>query len=280
MIGKWLAATSSGRVQRAFVRLLGVPDFHTHLRLAPLRRAAAGVRGQFCELGCGSGISLIEVLLHNREATGIGFEVDTAALAQARIRAEQLGLSRQLAFRQLDLTGTIPGEVCSADCVLLLDVLEHLPDVERIAAAVAGQLKAGARVLVSVPTPLYPKIFGRSYHRSIGHLHDGFTLGQVDQLLSGLERTGHRYSTGPLSWMGALLCYRWGARFAANAERTAVSRAIAWIAALLAAPFRFVDFWNGGKISCSVFVEYHKGAVHARDERHAVTGSSSYEFMR
>jgi SAM-dependent methyltransferase len=257
MIGRWLAVAPGSRGYRMFVRLLGVPDFHTHLRLAPLLRSAADVRGGFCELGCGSGVNLIELLLRNREATAVGFEQDAGALEQALDLAKRLQLQGRLTLRQADLTSAIPDEISSADCVLLPDVLEHLSNAEHVAAAIVARLKPGARVLISVPTPLYPKIFGRAYHCAVGHVHDGYTLAAIDRLFAGMERLTYAYSTGPLSWPGVMVSYRLAARTPPH-RRTVFSRAIAWTVAILATPFRLVDWWNGPGVSCSLFVAYGK----------------------
>lgn len=257
MIGRWLAMTPGSRRYRLFVRLLGVPDFHTHLRLAPLQRRAAEMHGRFCELGCGTGINLIELLLRNGQATADGFEQDAGALEQARHLAQRLQLQGRLTLQQADLTRTMPDEIRCADCVLLPDVLEHLSNAGQVAAAIVELLKPGARVLISVPTPLYPKIFGRAYHTSVGHVRDGYTLAAVDRLFAPLQRLSHAYSTGPLSWPGVMVSYRFAARRPPG-RRTALTSVIVWARVLLALPFRLVDWWNGPSVSCSLFVAYTK----------------------
>jgi SAM-dependent methyltransferase len=266
VIGKWLTAGPGSRPYRMFVRLLGVPDFHTHLRLAPLQRDAADLSGGFCELGCGAGINLIELLLRNPRATAVGFEQDAGALEHAVDLATRLQLQNRLTLRRADLTSAIPDEIRSADCVLLPDVLEHLSNAEQVAAAIVARLKPGARVLVSVPTPLYPRIFGRAYHEAVGHVRDGFTLAQIDHLFAGLQRLIYSYSTGPLSWPGVVVSYRLGARMSTRPPTT-LTRAIVWSAAIFATPFRLVDWWNGPRVSCSLFVAYRKPVAPSAEER-------------
>jgi SAM-dependent methyltransferase len=254
MIGRWLAAAPATASRRAFSWLLGVPDFHTHLRLAPLQSYRVQRGARLCELGCGDGIGVIELLLRNPGTTACGYEADAAALARATEFAKHCGLTDRLAFRRGDLAADIPAEVSAADCVLLLDVLEHLPDPARTAAAIVAQLKSGARVIVSVPTRLYPRLFGRRYHERIGHLRDGFDLRETDALFAGLQRVRFRYAVGPLSWPGVLLCYRlpWYER------PTLLRRALGVLVNVVSAPFRAIDLWNGSKVSCSLFVEYAK----------------------
>ena len=254
MIGRWLAAAPATPLRRAFSWLLGVPDFHTHLRLAPLQKYRVRQGARVCELGCGDGIGVIELLLRNPGTTACGYEADAAALARASAFARHCGLADRLVFHRGDLADRVPAEVSTADCILLLDVLEHLPDPARTAAAVAAQLKPGARLILSLPTRLYPRLFGRRYHEQIGHLWDGFDLAQVDTLFAGLQRLRFRYAVGPLSWPGVLLCYRlpW------YEQRTMLHRACGVLVNVLSVPFRAVDLWNGSRVSCSLFVEYGK----------------------
>jgi SAM-dependent methyltransferase len=254
MIGRWLATAPLSASRRAFSWLVGVPDFHTHLRLAPLQKYRVPQGARLCELGCGDGIGVIELLLRNPGTTACGYEADAAALARATEFARHCGLTDRLVFRHGDLAAGIPAEVLTADCVLLLDVLEHLPDPARTAAGVVAKLKPGARLIVSVPTHLYPRLFGRRYHEQIGHLRDGFDLGEADALFAGLQRVRFRYAVGPLSWPGVLLCYRlpW------YAAPTLLRRAFGVLVNVVSAPFRAIDLWNGSTVSCSLFVEYAK----------------------
>jgi SAM-dependent methyltransferase len=254
MIGRWLAAAPANPLRRAFAWLFGVPDFHTHLRLAPLQKYRLQSGTRLCELGCGDGIGVIELLLRNPGTTASGYEADAATIARATSFAEHCGLADRLIFHRGDLAHGVPAKVSAADCVLLLDVLEHLPDLSSTAAALAAQLKPGARLVVSLPTRLYPRLFGRRYHRLIGHLWDGFDLREVDALFTGLQRVRFQYAVGPLSWPGVLLCYRlpW------YEQRTLLGRAYGALVNVISIPFRVLDVWNGSKVSCSLFVEYRK----------------------
>ena len=254
MIGRWLAAAPATAWRRAFSWLLGVPDFHTHLRLAPLQKYRVQRGARLCELGCGDGIGVIELLMRNPGTTACGYEADATAIARATDFARHCGLTDRLVFRRGDLAIDVPPEVRTADCILLLDVLEHLPDPAQTATAIVAQLKPGARVIVSVPTRLYPRLFGRKYHEQIGHLRDGFDLREIDTLFAGLQRLRCRYAVGPLSWPGVLLCYRlpW------YEGRSMLHRACGVLVNVLSVPFRVVDLWNGSRVSCSLFVEYVK----------------------
>ncbi len=256
MIGRWLARAAPSARFRKFAAVLGVPDFHTHLRLAWIRDYVLPAHARLCELGCGMGIASIELVHRNPGASAIGYEADEKSLESAHAFTRALRLQERLRFQQWDVDSGLPPDIATADCVLILDVLEHLQAPREVASKLVSSLRPGARVLISVPTPLYARVFGRRYHVGIGHLHEGFTLEQLDELFTGLERGLVRYSTGPLSWPGVFLTYR---LFYAG-EKGGSSVAAPWgaIAAALSAPFRWLDSWNGKKVSCSMFVEYKK----------------------
>jgi len=258
VIGKWVARIEVRPLQRAFAGIFGVEDFHTHLRLAWLEHYAPAARGRFCELGCGTGVACIEFLLRHPDATAVGFEASSSALEIGSGLAHKLGLEGRFAVFRHDLAGGVPDLVQQADYVLLLDVLEHLRKPDDLSAAIVGRLSRGARVLVSVPTRLYPRIFGRAYHEHVGHCHDGFRLDELDGLFAGLERVRYRYSTGPLTWPGAALYYRLQTWSDGERPHMSLTRLARWLVVMFAMPFRFLDFWNGKNVSCSLFAEYVK----------------------
>ena len=138
--------------------------------------------------------------------------------------------------------------------MLLLDVLEHVPAPKDLSAVVARRISSGTRVLVSVPTRLYPRVFGRAYHEHVGHLHEGFVLDDLDQWFAGLERVRYRYSTGPLTWAGAAaLYYRVLAR-STGARPLHSSRQRVRGAAVDSVSFS--GLLERESVSCSLFAEY------------------------
>jgi len=258
MIGSFFSATTASGFQRTFHRLFGVPDFHTHLRSHWIRRYSNVGQKSFCELGCGSGINLIELVAPNPSIRAVGYETNSTEIQRGQEFVERLGLASRLSLRQADLNHSLPPEVRTSDYVLLIDVLEHLAAPDAAAAEIGSMLKPGASLLVSVPTTLYPSVFGRKFHREVGHLHDGFGLTDLDRFFGSLERVWSSYSTGPFSWPGVALYYR-----VPNAKSdNFVLRKLASTANLLrilsSVPFRYLDFWNGAHVSCSLFVEYRK----------------------
>jgi hypothetical protein len=66
-------------------------------------------------------------------------------------------------------------------------------------------LKTGGFLIISIPTPLYPKYFGQEFAKSIGHVRDGYTLSEIERILqsNGFRILDYRYHTNHFS---ATLC--------------------------------------------------------------------------
>jgi ubiquinone/menaquinone biosynthesis C-methylase UbiE len=56
------------------------------------------------------------------------------------------------------------------DQALLIDFIEHVPNDRQAVREIHRILKTGGRVIVSVPTPLYPYYFTPEFDQAIGHL--------------------------------------------------------------------------------------------------------------
>ncbi|MDQ3813177.1 MAG: class I SAM-dependent methyltransferase, partial [Armatimonadota bacterium] len=137
------------------------------------------------------------------------------------------------------------------DCLLLMDVLEHVLDPADVLNQISRYLKKGGYVIMSVPTPLYPRVFGWRFHNEIGHLVQGYWLDELQQILpEEFSLVTHQYHTGPLVWPACFLYYRyfrniqnWPIRFAME---TIVN------------PFRWLDLIKGKNMAASLFAIYQK----------------------
>lgn len=131
----------------------------------------------------------------------------------------------------------------------MTDVIEHIENRELLLKLACNILKTGGLFVISVPTPLYPKIFGRKFSTKIGHLIDGFYLPQLDDLFIPVNcsRILYKYNTGVFSNIGCWLFYN---------KLNFNNKYLNILKCLLLYPFRFFDFWNNSKISCSLFAVY------------------------
>jgi SAM-dependent methyltransferase len=251
-IGSSLYCLHQSKAMQLMVRIFGVEEFHSHLRVAPLKRLFQTLIfdqpiPQVLEIGCGSGLNLFE-LSTVAKMSGTGVDVDESAIAIANQARYKLGYDH-LSFYCSDVRYYKP--TSEVDCLLLMDILEHLPNPAEVLNQLGRYLKKGGYAIVSVPTPLYPRVFGRRFHNEIGHIVDGYWLDDLQQIMPetfGLVR--HQYHTGLLTWPACFLYYRY--------FRNIQNRLVRLAMETLLVPFRWLDIIKGKYTSASLFALYRK----------------------
>jgi ubiquinone/menaquinone biosynthesis C-methylase UbiE len=102
------------------------------------------------DLGCGSGAMLCEVLRVQPGWTGYGLDISAAAINYARRLAAHKGVAERVQF-QTGCLMNLPFASHSLDVVIASEVVEHLPDPERVFAELSRVLAPGGLLLVTVP---------------------------------------------------------------------------------------------------------------------------------
>jgi len=97
------------------------------------------------DYGCGEGRVLKEVKSMNPNATLYGVDVSLVALNIARKSF------KNLLFYKVQEGGTIPLKDRTVDCILAIDVIEHVYDTEYMFNEFARILKPGGKILISTP---------------------------------------------------------------------------------------------------------------------------------
>jgi SAM-dependent methyltransferase len=202
-LGSSHAVVASGP-QKVYRTIFGSEDFHTHLRWDAVKGWIDPDAERTLEVGAHSGVMTVAVARMVRGSL-VSSEFDDASVAVARRVVEHHGLGN-VELGQDDLRTLSAGG--NFDQALLIDVLEHIDDHETALAQLASALKTGGRLLISVPTPRYPQVFGRAFHEYIGHVRDGYWLGDLQALLdaAGFDVVEHRYYTGRTA---SRVCSRW-----------------------------------------------------------------------
>jgi SAM-dependent methyltransferase len=187
------------------------------------------------DVGCADGSHTVPASRHVREAVGV--DIDSAYLARAETRARGDGRDN-VRFVRGDLTDPRTLAELGAepfDVVLLLDVLEHLVERERLLRAIRSLLRPNGRLVVAVPNRDTPY---RRWLRRMG----GFTYSDPDHKLeytaelltqelsaagfrvASIEPGGYDTPFGGLSTLVAPVSLRAYARLARRRHRRAVAR--------------------------------------------------------
>lgn len=253
-IARELAQTGRGPLLRSVARIVGGSDLHTHIRVRPLVQHLSVLlpKGpvRVVECGCGPGVNVFEIAKLNRSAVIEGYDLDSGAIEFGKLVKQEFFCDRAIELRCADVTqlGSRPG---AYDCVLLMDVLEHIADDGHLARWATQALATGGLLCVSVPTPKYSRVFGLEFHRQIGHLRPGYTLPELRALFPALQLAGAWYNTGLIAQLGCSLYYRHLRKI-----RSRVLRAP--LALLLRLLFAGTDWPNSAERSCSLFAIFTK----------------------
>ena len=173
------------------------------LRWDAINKATRHIDGRrILEVGAGQG-SIGARLADRGDYTGLEPDVLSAAVARDRIGSR--GVLIQGGIESLE-------DDYEADLICAFEVLEHIEDDESALSAWAGHLKAGGRLLISVPA--HPERFG-PVDELVGH-HRRYTRDDLARLVvgSGLDLEEIRgYGAGLghlLEWLRTRLAIRHG----------------------------------------------------------------------
>ena len=126
---------------------------------------------RFLDVGCGTG-SMLQALEGRGEAVGVDASEEALALAATRTGAELV---------RGEVPGVLYGLGRNFDCVLMLDLLEHVEDDAGTAGAAAGLLEEDGVMIITVPA--HPWLYAPrdAYHH---HLRR-YRKGEVRRLVAG-----------------------------------------------------------------------------------------------
>ena len=164
-----------------------------------MRRCLAsleGVTGSVLEIGCGAGRCIRTVARHRLDLTAHGCDLSQAAVTRARQHDDGVQ------YRTADATA-LPYEDRTFEAVMVMDLLEHVPDVAAVLTEVRRVSKPGARLHLHVPCEgsrlsVYRPLLALGIdltRAAVGHLHH-FTRREVlDHLgAAGFVVRRRRYS--------------------------------------------------------------------------------------
>jgi ubiquinone/menaquinone biosynthesis C-methylase UbiE len=127
-----------------------------------------------CDVGCGHGVYLAQMLLHAPRASGRGLDISEASLATTRSLLHHYNVAEdRYELAHADLRGTLPLESSTQDAVTCFEVLEHLDDPFHAIQEIRRIMRPGAALCVSAAVRM----------ESVDHLHVFNHPGEVSALL-------------------------------------------------------------------------------------------------
>ncbi len=153
-----------------------------------MRRCLAsleGVSGRVLEVGCGAGRCIRTIAHHRPDLAAHGCDLSESAINRAREHRDGVN------YRAAD-AANLPYEDESFDVVVVMDLLEHVPDVGAVLAEIRRTLKPAGRLHLHVPCErstlsLYRPLLALGFdltRAAVGHLHH-FSRGDVLRALAG-----------------------------------------------------------------------------------------------
>ncbi len=263
MIGDHYRHVPKSRIGYLSAKILGTLDLHTHTRLRPVLNFLKGYIREdrayrVLEVGCSSGINGFELSKYIRKdlLQYTGLDLDKGAIESANKISAALNLDESLRFKYADASDSVITEYEDNyfDIILFIDFLEHIDRPSDILKKLSKKIKNNGIFLVSVPTHLFPRVFGKEFHRKVGHVTEGFTFDGLESLFREINADvmHYRYNTGPMSSIGCAMYYR----------LKTVNKYINYLKCLSLYPFKFLDFCNSEKMSCSLFAVFRSAGGH------------------
>ncbi len=263
-IGDYYYYISENWIVKIIIKLLGTIDLHSHIRLKPVinflqhylsKKSRKSIK--ILELGCGTGVCAFELNKisqkgkFNFDYTGIDVSSNLISISQKILKSVNVYNNRIKFICDDAINYLTTNNNFKVDIILLVDIIEHINEPERLLNLSNNLLNKDGIILVSVPTPLYPKYFGAKFHKEMGHLVDGYSLNSIVEMFNDINcvMIFYNYNTGFIGKYGCYLYYK------IFNTRKRVLQIIKW---LLLMPFKYLDLINNSKISCSLFAVFRK----------------------
>jgi len=263
-IGDYYSIISKRRIAKSIYKLLGTLDLHTHIRLKPIIaflqkyfENSLNSQIRILEIGCGVGVNAFELCKMAEKLDidlhYIGVDLSYKAISAAnKVLLSFPSTKSEICFFHDDANRFLEKyKGSSFDLILLIDIIEHIKNPRKLLYLSKKFLNDNGLFIVSVPTPLYPKIFGRRFHNRIGHVVDGYSVSQLDSLFTdiGYQRIMYKYNTDFFSNKGCWLYYN---------KLNFNNKYFNFLKSLILYPFKFLDAYNNPQLSCSLCAVYGK----------------------
>lgn len=171
---------------RLYARFFGNPNLGETMRAVAFRTATAGIDfsgKDVLDAGCGWGPYCYDLARRFPAARVRGIEASPNTVRKNTAIRDALGL-KNLEFAQQDLRDF--NEKARYDAVIVIDVLEHIPDDLGAARRLAQALRPGGLLYAHVPTDRYRAFFSHRYAYDMDHFPEHVRPGYSPESLARL----------------------------------------------------------------------------------------------
>ena len=254
IIGSFLARTAKYKLTKIIYKHFGTLDLHSHIRLKPVftylsKRLKLDQNLSILEIGCGGGVIPFQLLEEGYKFNYLGIDKEAESINSANKILEKY-TEQSVSFISENVEN-LQNEIRLDyyEIILLVDIIEHLDNANELLQKIFKRIKPGCKIIISVPTPLYPKVFGRRFHKQVGHVVDGYTLNNLDELFDNFNysREYSGYNTGLIANLFCAAYYR----------LLFENKIIYYLKSLLLYFGKNLDLINNKSVSCSIFAIYN-----------------------
>lgn len=190
ILGSILSRTdlARNRFERLYLRLLGVPDIGSRVRLGLICKLVKGIiTPQACVLDAGCGNGLLTLTLAQAlspEGRVWSIDVDQERVARAHAWAKMVGLEHKVQFEVQNLIA-LSFDDASFDLIICADVIEHIEEDERAMAELFRVQRPSGRITLSTVTPTNKQrsFLYRVTAEEHGHVREGYSKTSLLQLI-------------------------------------------------------------------------------------------------
>jgi len=175
------------RLYGKVIGLAGFFSFYYYFKWSIIRQFIDFNAKHTLEVGAGTGVFTFEVakrLQVGSKIIGLDLDEHSVGIANEIVRS---GHFKNVEFVQRDLRSLQLEE--KFDQVLAFDVLEHIDDDMLALSQMNSVLEPNGLLVLTIPTLLFPKCFGKAWAEAIGHLRDGYS---IEEIRAKLEMNGFR----------------------------------------------------------------------------------------
>ncbi|MFN2136043.1 MAG: class I SAM-dependent methyltransferase [Candidatus Promineifilaceae bacterium] len=150
-------------------------------------------QGTILDAGCGFGGTLLYLVQHFPQASGVGLDASEPLLTMARQAADVSGAARRVRFEQADVQA-IPYPDDSFDVVISTNVVHHVPDPLGLLNELERVLTPqGMLYVADIRRSWLPALFDKSFQKAM-------SMSELMGLLSAAGWSRDWFTTGLLWW--------------------------------------------------------------------------------